>query len=106
MTNGIQNALPIMVIAIIVSVGIMMIFMKPVSSFIQKHPSLQILGLSFLILIGFMLITECARLSETVIFDNEVGAIPKGYIYFDISFSLGIEFFNMKIKTRKNKLKL
>lgn len=106
MTNGIQNALPIMVIAIIVSVGIMMIFMKPVSSFIQKHPSLQILGLSFLILIGFMLITESAHLSETVIFDNEVGAIPKGYLYFAISFSLGIEFLNMKIKTRKNKLKL
>ena len=106
MTNGIQNALPIMVIAIIVSVGIMMIFMKPVSSFIQKHPSLQILGLSFLILIGFMLITESAHLSETVIFDNEVGAIPKGYMYFAISFSLGIEFLNMKIKTRKNKLKL
>ena len=106
MTNGIQNALPIMVIAIIVSVGIMMIYMKPVSSFIQKHPSLQILGLSFLILIGFMLITESAHLSETVIFDNEVGAIPKGYLYFAISFSLGIEFLNMKIKTRKNKLKL
>lgn len=106
MTNGIQNALPIMVIAIIVSVGIMMIFMKPVSSFIQKHPSLQILGLSFLVLIGFMLITESAHLSETVIFDNEVGAIPKGYLYFAISFSLGIEFLNMKIKTRKNKLKL
>ena len=106
MTNGIQNALPIMVIAIIVSVGIMMIFMKPVSSFIQKHPSLQILGLSFLILIGFILITEGAHLSETVIFDNEVGAIPKGYMYFAISFSLGIEFLNMKIKTRKNKLKL
>ena len=106
MTNGIQNALPIMVIAIIVSVGIMMIFMKPVSSFIQKHPSLQILGLSFLILIGFMLITESAHLSETVIFDNEVGAIPKGYLYFAISFSLGIEFLNVKIRTRKNKLKL
>ena len=51
MANGIQNALPIMVIAIIVSVGIMMIFMKPVFSFIQKHHSLQILELSFLILI-------------------------------------------------------
>ena len=53
-----------------------------------------------------MLITESAHLSETVIFDNEVGAIPKGYMYFAISFSLGIEFLNMKIKTRKNKLKL
>lgn len=106
MTNGILNALPIMVIAIIVSVGIMMLFMKPVSSFIQKHPSLQILGLSFLILIGFMLIIEGAHLSETIIFNNEVGTIPKGYLYFAISFSLGIEFLNIKIKGRKNKLKL
>ena len=73
MANGIQNALPIMVIAIIVSVGIMMIFMKPVFSFIQKHHSLQILELSFLILIRFMLITDGAHLSEIVIFDNEVG---------------------------------
>jgi predicted tellurium resistance membrane protein TerC len=98
MTNGIPNALPIMIISILVSVGIMMVFMKSVSDFIQKHPSLQILGLSFLILIGFMLITEGAHISQTVIFDNEVGTIPKGYLYFAISFSLGIEFLNMKMK--------
>ena len=101
MTNGIPNALPIMIISILVSVGIMMVFMKSVSDFIQKHPSLQILGLSFLILIGFMLITEGAHISQTVIFDNEVGTIPKGYLYFAISFSLGIEFLNMKMKKKK-----
>ena len=48
-----------------------------------------------------MLITDGANFSETVIFDNEVDSIPKGYLYFAISFSLGIEFLNMKIKTRK-----
>ncbi|MDB4609442.1 TerC family protein, partial [Flavobacteriaceae bacterium] len=101
MTNGIPNALPIMIISILVSVGIMMVFMKSVSDFIQKHPSLQILGLSFLILIGFMLITEGAHISQTIIFDNEVGTIPKGYLYFAISFSLGIEFLNMKMKKKK-----
>jgi predicted tellurium resistance membrane protein TerC len=101
MTNGIPNALPIMIISILVSVGIMMVFMKSVSDFIQKHPSLQILGLSFLILIGFMLITEGAHISQTVIFDNEVGTIPKGYLYFAISFSLGIELLNMKMKKKK-----
>jgi len=101
MTNGVPNAMTIMVIAIVVSVGIMMIFVKPVSAFIEKHPSLQILGLSFLILIGFMLITEGAHLSETVLFNKEVGTIPKGYLYFVISFSLGIEFLNMKLKSRK-----
>lgn len=101
MTNGVPNAMTIMVIAIVVSVGIMMIFVKPVSAFIEKHPSLQILGLSFLILIGFMLITEGAHLSETVLFNKEVGTIPKGYLYFAISFSLGIEFLNMKLKSGK-----
>ena len=101
MTNGVPNAMTIMVIAIVVSVGIMMAFVKPVSAFIEKHPSLQILGLSFLILIGFMLITEGAHLSETVMFNKKVGTIPKGYLYFAISFSLGIEFLNMKLKGRK-----
>ena len=101
MTNGIPNAFTIMVIAIVASVGIMMAFVKPVSAFIEKHPSLQILGLSFLILIGFMLITEGAHLSNTVVFDKEVGTIPKGYLYFAISFSLGIEFLNMKLRGKK-----
>tara|TARA_B110000285_G_C14957064_1_gene529745 strand:- start:332 stop:940 length:609 start_codon:yes stop_codon:yes gene_type:complete len=101
MTNGVTNAMTIMVIAIIVSVGFMMIFVKPVSTFIEKYPSLQILGLSFLILIGFMLITEGAHLSETILFNKEVGTIPKGYLYFVISFSLGIEFLNMKLKGKK-----
>ena len=49
-----------------------------------------------------MLITEGAYLSETVIFNKEVGTIPKGYLYFAISFSLGNEFLNMKLKGRKN----
>ena len=101
MTNGVTNSMTIMVITIIVSVGIMMIFVKPVSTFIKKHPSLQILGLSFLILIGFMLITEGAHLSETILFNKEVGTIPKGYLYFVISFSFGIEFLNMKLKGKK-----
>ena len=101
MTNGVTNAMTIMVIAIIVSVGFMMIFVKPVSTFIEKYPSLQILGLSFLILIGFMLITEGTHLSETILFNKEVGTIPKGYLYFVISFSFGIEFLNMKLKGKK-----
>ncbi|MDE0600039.1 MAG: TerC family protein, partial [Dokdonia donghaensis] len=62
MTNGLSDnptdALIIMVIAVVISVGIMMLFANPVGNFIAKHPSLQILGLSFLILIGFMLIAE------------------------------------------------
>jgi len=54
-----------------------------------------------LILIGFMLTTESMHLSEAVLFDQEIGAVPKGYLYFAIAFSLAVEFMNMKM--RKNK---
>lgn len=107
MTNGISDnptdALVLMVIAVIVSVGIMMAFANPVGNFIAKHPSLQILGLSFLILIGFMLIAEGAHLSHLEIFGSTVGAIPKGYLYFTIAFSLLVEFINFKYRSLKTK---
>lgn len=102
MTNGIQGALIIMIIAVIVSMIIMMIFAVPVGKFVNEHPTIQMLALSFLILIGFMLITEGAHLSNAVIFKQHVGAIPKGYLYFAIAFSLGVEALNMKVKKNKN----
>ena len=102
MTNGIPYALWIMIIAVIVSIIIMMSFAAPVSRYINKHPSLQILGLSFLLLIGFMLIAESAHLSNTTFFGSSVGRVPKGYLYFSITFSLGIEMINMRIRKRKN----
>ena len=101
MTNGIEGALPIMVIAVIISILIMMIFAVPVSKFVNDHPTIQMLALSFLILIGFMLVTEAAHLSHTIIFNQEIGAIPKGYLYFAITFSLGVEALNMKIRKKK-----
>ena len=76
----------------------MMLFAAPVSSFINKHPSLQVLGLSFLLLIGFMLITDAAQLSQTTIFGASIGTIPKGYLYFAIAFSLGVEMINMRFR--------
>lgn len=100
MTNGINGALIIMITAVIVSIVIMMIFATPVGNFVNKHPTIQMLALSFLILIGFMLITEGAHLSHLHIFNTQVGAIPKGYLYFAIAFSLGVEALNMKV--RKN----
>lgn len=101
MTNGLEGALTIMVIAVIVSILIMMIFAVPVGKFVNKHPTVQMLALSFLILIGFMLVTESAHLSGAVIFKQHVGAIPKGYLYFAIAFSLGVEALNMKIRFPK-----
>ena len=105
MTKGISpnpnDALILMIVAVVISVIIMLLFANPVGEFVNQHPSIQVLGLSFLILIGFMLIAEAAHLSHLVIFDNEVGAIPKGYLYFAITFSLMVEFLDMRM--RKNK---
>ena len=100
MTNGIEGALPIMIIAVVVSILIMMIFAAPIGKFVNKHPTIQMLALAFLILIGFMLITESAHLANAVIFNQHVGAIPKGYLYFAIAFSLGVEALNMKIRKK------
>lgn len=103
MTNGVEGALTIMVIAVVVSMIIMMGFANPVNKFVSKNPTIQMLALSFLILIGFMLIAEGAHLSNTVIFNNSIGSIPKGYLYFAIAFSLGVEFLNMRIVRNNNK---
>ena len=101
MTNGVEGALYIMITAVVISVLIMMQFAVPVGNFVNKHPSIQILGLSFLILIGFMLITESAHLSNAAIFGSHVTAVPKGYLYFAISFSLLVEVLNMKASKKR-----
>ena len=100
MTNGIEGALMIMIIAVIVSILIMMAFATPVRNFVNKYPTIQMLALSFLILIGFMLVIEGAHLSHAVIFKQQVGAIPKGYLYFAIAFSLGVEALNMRLRKK------
>ena len=102
MTNGIQGALLIMVTAVVISMVIMMVFANPVGKFVNSHPTIQMLALSFLILIGFMLITEGAHLSHAEILGQQVGAIPKGYLYFAIAFSLGVEALNMRVRKGKN----
>jgi predicted tellurium resistance membrane protein TerC len=100
MTNGINGALIIMIIAVIISIIIMMIFSNPISNFVNNNPTIQMLALAFLILIGFMLITEGAHLSETEFFNKTVGVIPKGYLYFAIAFSLGVEMLNLRMKKK------
>jgi predicted tellurium resistance membrane protein TerC len=101
MTNGVAGALYIMITAVVISVLIMMQFAVPVGAFVNRNPSIQILGLSFLILIGFMLITESAHLSNALIFGNHVTPVPKGYLYFAISFSLFVEVLNMRVDKKK-----
>jgi predicted tellurium resistance membrane protein TerC len=107
MTSGLhQNNnynLMLMIIAVVISIAVMIGFANPIRKFIDRNPSMQILGLAFLILIGFMLITEAAHISKTEFFGKTVGAIPKGYLYFAITFSLFVEFLNFKAvkKVRK-----
>lgn len=101
MTSGVEGALIIMIAAVIISVFIMMQFAVPVGNFVHKHPSVQILALSFLVLIGFMLITESAHMAQASIFGTHVESIPKGYLYFAIFFSLVVEMLNMKMNKNK-----
>lgn len=99
---GYTGAMTIMVFAIIVAVMMMLFFSGPISSFVNKHPTIQMLALSFLILIGLMLVIEAAHLSHLSVWGREVGEIPKGYIYFAIAFSLLVEFLNSKLRKSKN----
>jgi integral membrane protein terC len=100
MTNGLGGAIYIMIAAVVLSVAIMMQFATPVGNFVNRNPSIQILALSFLILIGFMLVTESMHLSEAILAGQTVGAVPKGYLYFAIAFSLGVEFLNMRMRKK------
>ncbi len=98
---GYEASIVIMILSIVISIAIMMIFAGSVSKFVNEHPTIQILGLSFLILIGVMLLAEGSHLAHFRFgTDTEVNSIPKGYLYFSIFFSLFVEFLN--IKMRKN----
>ncbi len=89
---GLTDNLPVMMAAVIISIIVMMLFAGKISDFINKHPSLQILALSFLILIGFMLAVEA--------FDQHV---PKGYIYFAVFFSMMVEMINLRLQKKQRK---
>jgi len=88
---GMVDEIAIMVTAVVIAMGVMLVFVDSVSAFIEKHPTLKILALSFLILIGFVLIMEGLH--------NE---IPKGYIYFAMAFSFGVEMVNVKVHKKRN----
>ena len=85
---GLVQHVPVMVAAIMVSVIVMLIFAACISRYIEEHPTLKILALSFLIMVGTLLIAEG--------FDVHV---PKGYIYFAMAFSFGVEFLNIKMRS-------
>ncbi|HET8648099.1 MAG TPA: TerC family protein [Vicinamibacteria bacterium] len=90
---GMVDQIAVMVAAVVIAVGIMMAFSGPVSDFVHKHPSVKMLALSFLLLIGVMLIVEG--------FHQHVS---KGYIYFAMGFSLFVEMLNMRMRRAPVKL--
>lgn len=90
---GLTQEIIIMVIAVCIAIGIMMAFAGKVSAFINKYPSLQILALAFLILIGFTLIVEGLHVH-----------LSKGFIYFAVVFSLGVEAVNIKVRNARKKV--
>jgi predicted tellurium resistance membrane protein TerC len=84
----VENVL-IIVIAIVISLGVMLIFARKISTFINAHPAMKILAISFLLMIGMVLVVEGLHVH-----------VPKGYIYFSMAFALGVEILNMKIRKK------
>ena len=88
---GMVKEVWIMYVAIVVTVLIMLVAAEPISSFVNKHPAFKMLALSFLLLIGFALVSEGFGIE-----------IPKGYIYFSMAFSMLVSFFQMRMNRSKN----
>lgn len=87
---GMVKHVPIMIAAVVVSMIFMLIFVHKISAFIDKHPSLKMLALSFLIMIGALLVAES--------FHRE---IPKGYVYFAMAFSVAVEALNIRVRSKR-----
>ena len=87
---GMVDQIAIMIIAVILAIIVMMIFANPVSDFVERHPTIKMLALSFLLLIGVNLIAEGLGFH-----------IPRGYTYFAMAFSLFVEMLNLKMRSRK-----
>jgi len=89
---GLSRELAIMVCAVVISMGIMIFFAGAISRFIEEHPTIKMLALSFLVMIGFLLVVEA--------FDVHV---EKGFVYFAMAFALGVEFLNMTLRKKSKK---
>jgi len=84
---GMVEQVQIMVIAIVIAIGLMMVFARPIGDFVDRHPTVKILALSFLLLIGTALIADGAGMH-----------IPRGYIYFAMGFSVMVELINLRAR--------
>ena len=89
---GMVDDVRVMIAAVIASVGLMMLFAGPIGRFVSDHPTIKMLSLSFLVVVGVVLVAEG--------FDHHV---PKGYVYFAMAFSLGVEVLNIRMRKRSAK---
>jgi predicted tellurium resistance membrane protein TerC len=87
---GMANRLGVMIAAVVIALGVMLAFAGAISDFVNKHPTLKMLALSFLILIGVMLVG-----------DSLGHHIPKGYIYFSMAFAFGVEMLNLRLRSKE-----
>jgi predicted tellurium resistance membrane protein TerC len=89
---GMADHVQVMVIAIVLAVGFMMVFAKPIGDFVEQHPTVKMLALSFLLLVGMALVADGLEFH-----------IPKGYIYFAMGFSVFVEMLNLRLRKRMKK---
>jgi predicted tellurium resistance membrane protein TerC len=87
---GLSQHIPVMVMAIVAAVGVMMFAAKPIGEFVDRHPSIKLLALAFLVMIGMILVM-----------DGLGQHVPKGYVYFAMAFSLGVEMLNIRMRKRR-----
>jgi predicted tellurium resistance membrane protein TerC len=92
---GMANDLPVMVAAVVIAVGVMMVSAGTIGEFVERHPTLKILALSFLLLIGVSLMA-----------DGLHQHIPKGYIYFAMAFSVFVEMLNLRVRGKAKPVEL
>lgn len=92
---GMANQLWVMIAAVIIAVGVMMWSSDGISAFVNQHPTVKMLALSFLLLIGFSLVVEAFEVH-----------IPKGYIYFAMGFSIFVEMLNLRMRTKREPVQL
>jgi predicted tellurium resistance membrane protein TerC len=87
---GMVDNISVMVAAVVASVGVMLVAAKPIGEFVDRHPSVKVLALAFLVMVGMALTAEA--------FDQHV---PKGYIYAAMAFSLGVEALNIRARGKR-----
>ncbi|MGD8311672.1 MAG: TerC family protein [Gammaproteobacteria bacterium] len=92
---GMAEHVPVMVLAIVIAVLVMMLAARPIGDFVDTHPTIKMLALSFLILVGMALVGEGLQFH-----------IPKGYIYFAMAFSVGVEMLNLRVRQKMAPVKL